>query len=336
MIENNQLNSKFLGCIIGGAIGDALGMPVEGIMPIDRTDEYRQVTQFMLPFPGSLAKKNGLRRGYYTDDTQLTILTIESIVEKCCVDFSDIASRFTSAYKEGQLRLLGRTTRNSLKQLSRGVSWKDSGIKDGAGNGPATRVAPVALYSLYASLNELSDYIFYTPIITHADPKAIDGTKVVLYVIRTLIKEPDYFSNKSNEDFLDGLSALCFEDNEIDTMKKRIIKLKEIIGESESIAFSHLQTTGYMLDTVQTALYCFLKHRDDFEKAVLTAVNNSYDSDSIAAITGFMSGAYLGINNIPMRFKVGLENYQYLNEITQKLYKVALQGMENISALLYK
>ncbi|MFH1440071.1 MAG: ADP-ribosylglycohydrolase family protein [Candidatus Woesearchaeota archaeon] len=321
---DSKLKDRITGCIIGGAIGDALGMPVEGISHQDRFN-FGRITKYESPKQGTLASRKGLKAGYYTDDTQMLIQIMKSIIKMHTVDFVDIAEHFRVLYESRKLRLAGRTTQLALKNLYKNIDWKKSGVSDGAGNNPATRVAPIALFSRFRNLRELSDCIFYHPIITHKSDKAIDGSAVILYAIRELSWDDDYFSNSSDNEFLDGLARICHERSESivnDTMANRLIELKELLKKPEHVAITELRTTGYILDSVQSALYFFLRYKHSFESAVLSAVNNSYDADSIGAITGNLSGVYLGIDKIPMKLRVGLENYHDLFRLAEQFYEI--------------
>ena len=73
-------------------------------------------------------------------------------------------------------------------------------------------------------------------------------------------------------------------------------------------------------EALAIAIYCALKHSDDFDKALIAAVNHNGDSDSTGAITGNILGAYLGMSGIPKKYIDNLELVDVLTELADDLY----------------
>lgn len=121
-----SFHDPILGCLLGGAIGDAWGGPYEGALP-----------QEAPAFPTS---------GRLSDDTQLTTATCESIIEHAGVDPAHIAGRFRAWFEAGRIRGLGASTMKALRDLGAGAHWALAGAKGerAAGNGAAMRIAPLA------------------------------------------------------------------------------------------------------------------------------------------------------------------------------------------------
>lgn len=120
------LADRIGGCILGGALGDALGGPYENC-----------------PAPVALWADAPLR---LSDDTQLTLATCESIVRVQRPDPECIAAAFATLFQQRRLRGLGASTFKALQELAAGGHWALVGGKGdrSAGNGPATRIAPLA------------------------------------------------------------------------------------------------------------------------------------------------------------------------------------------------
>ena len=116
-----QTAGRVVGCILGGAIGNALGGPYEGHSP---PITFRLPTQWIL-----------------SDDTQLTLATCEALSQDGGVSPERIASRFVSWYQQGKLSGLGASTLKALRDLSLGAHWAVAGRKGdmAAGNGAAMR-----------------------------------------------------------------------------------------------------------------------------------------------------------------------------------------------------
>src|SRR4051794_30405994 len=122
----DDIEDRVLGCILGGAIGDALGGPYEGQ-------------------PGPLTVQPDLPWGL-SDDTQLTLATCEAIIATGAITPASIADRFTAWFRSGRITGMGASTLKALRDLSAGAHWALAGRKGdrGAGNGAAMRVAPLA------------------------------------------------------------------------------------------------------------------------------------------------------------------------------------------------
>lgn len=117
---------QILGCILGGALGDAWGGPWEGrIGP--------------LPFEIPLQSR-------ISDDTQLTLATCESILEKSSVDPENLAAHFLNWFVRGRITGIGASTLKAMQDLSAGVHWALAGNRGefAAGNGAVMRIAPLA------------------------------------------------------------------------------------------------------------------------------------------------------------------------------------------------
>ncbi|MFQ6111234.1 MAG: ADP-ribosylglycohydrolase family protein, partial [Nitrospinota bacterium] len=132
-----DLKSRFLGTILGAAVGDALGAPYEGLSGRalrrvkDLTSAYRPMGGYPL--------------GQYTDDTQLTLAIAGSLAERGAVDGEDMARRFCELWRRGEIVGQGASCHEAvLKMLQGECSWQDAGTEEGrAGNGSAMRAGPL-------------------------------------------------------------------------------------------------------------------------------------------------------------------------------------------------
>ena len=146
-IRNSQFKDRFHGCLVGLAVGDALGGPLE----------FMSVGEIVAQYGGPVREMVGggwlnLRPGEYTDDTQMTLCIAESIVERGAFDVADVARRFVTWY-DSQPKDIGNITRLALAELKKGTPWQEAGRVAhqqtggrSAGNGSLMRCAPVALY----------------------------------------------------------------------------------------------------------------------------------------------------------------------------------------------
>ncbi|MFN7131179.1 MAG: ADP-ribosylglycohydrolase family protein, partial [Myxococcales bacterium] len=160
-----SLRERITGCLLGGALGDALGLPYEGRPPTAS------------PAPPS--------RLQLSDDTQLTLATAEGIVDAAGVDPAAIAARFTAWHRERRLTGLGASTLQALQKLEAGAHWALAGSKGekAAGDGAAMRIAPVAFFcdpQTDAGLRTVRDVCR----ITHHHDEAFCGALAVVYALR--------------------------------------------------------------------------------------------------------------------------------------------------------
>ncbi len=101
------------------------------------------------------------------------------------------------------------------------------------------------------------------------------------------------------------------------------------LGYNLDTDLDHMAKIGcgkFVLESVPAALYAFLSSPDSLERSLIVAVNAGGDADSIAAMTGALSGAFNGAQSIPMRWVKDLENRDYLIEIANLLYDLATEG----------
>lgn len=143
--------SKILGMLVGGAIGDALGRPVESMSFEKACENYPQgISDYVVPINNKWFKDDKV--GVVTDDTQLTIATMRALILTKDVDLDAQAVCHIKAMKE-TTEGWGGSTRDAVEKLANGVSWRESGktekLNRGLGNGVAMKVAPLtAWYSI--------------------------------------------------------------------------------------------------------------------------------------------------------------------------------------------
>ena len=300
---------KFAGCLLGLAIGDALGMPFEGMRAQAIRDRYRQVTEFL--------PARGLAAGQYTDDTKMMLCITESIVEKGRVDAEDVAERFVEWFDSGDLRGIGRTCLEGILNLKRGVSWRASGRRGewAAGNGTAMRIAPVGLIDRH-HLKRLREDCWATSIITHNNSEALAGATAVAYAIARLVS-----GEFDEETFLPEIAAFVGASEVARNLEQAQSLFSSRTPTDEALAV--LGTSGYVVETVASALYCFLRTPGDFMTTVASAVMGGGDTDTTGAIAGAISGAYNGVPNVPQHLVEEVEDTERLQKLGQAIYRLA-------------
>lgn len=300
---------RFTGCLVGLAIGDALGMPFEGMSAQAIRERYGQVTDFL--------HTRGLAAGQYTDDTKMMLCIAESIVDRGHVDPEDVASRFVGWFDSGDLRGIGSTCLESILNLKRGISWRESGRRGkwAAGNGTAMRIAPVGLVDCY-DLDRLKENCRATSIITHNNAEAVAGAAAVAYAVARLV------TGEADTRTLLPETAAFVGDSEVARNLEQARSLLSADTPTGDAVFV-LGTSGYVVETVASALYCFLRTPDDFMTTVASAVMGGGDTDTTAAIAGAISGAYNGVLNMPRHLVERVEDSEALQELGRAIHRLA-------------
>jgi ADP-ribosylglycohydrolase len=308
-----SLFEKASGCLVGAAIGDALGMPTEYISQRDLDTFYKgRVTDFEKATRGHPCSH--LNAGQYTDDTQQLMILAESLVENNGFDINYFGKKLGEwghkcRTESGFDRFSGGTSLSAALELYSGKSPYETG-KPRPTCGSAMRVAPVGVW--YHNLpHELEKMAKISSQITHTHPAAVDAAVLISSVIANLLngRTPSESVEQSKKLLVSDLNSKI--NYIINNHTKHPLDVVKIIGASESV-----------YETVPMALYCFLHTPLDFEQTVITAANLvPGDTDSIACIAGALSGACNGIAAIPDRFKLKLEDFEKLTLLGQSLVR---------------
>jgi ADP-ribosyl-[dinitrogen reductase] hydrolase len=294
---------RFRGCLVGVAVGDALGAPVEGMGREEIARRYGRVQDL---FSGGWL---GLGPGEWTDDTAMMLCIARSIVEKGRFDPEDIAKKFLGWFRAGALGI-GRTTWVALDALGGGASWREAGriaheMLGGlsAGNGSIMRCAPIALLDANNAERLIGDSID-SSLITHWDSRACWGAAALNLAIAQLLCE--------------GREAL------LERLVGRILEpeVRESVARAGGMRMEDLVPSGFVLDTLQAAIWCFM-NTDSFEDAVVSAVNLGGDTDTIGAVCGALAGAWYGLEQIPSRWQQPLDGRQEIIELATGIYGLA-------------
>lgn len=250
---------SILGCILGGAIGDAVGGVKER---------------------GSLS---------LSDDTQLTIATCEAILDCSGVHPEAIAASFLRWYRRRAVTGMGSSTLKALRDLDAGAHWALSGARGemSAGNGAAMRVAPLA-FVLDPSASEDRTTIRDVCRITHHNDEAYLGAVAVLTAIRGELNDPDFFQVVAS-----SLPDCRVRDRLLDFSsippRADLQSVAEIHGSSGFVA----QTVPLALLVAQRML------ATELSTVMRDAAAVSEDADTICAIACQVAGAHLGLSKLP-------------------------------------
>ncbi len=302
--------NKYTGCMLGAAIGDALGKQNEGFSRKDIPDRVTDYGKTPKSCPGGK-----LRAGQYTDDTEQMIILAQSLIE-CggfhVQDFAGRIARWGSDTLADPVRksLIGPSSSVAIARLNSGVSWKDSG-SDIPSCGSAMRVAPIGLF--YKKLDDVESNAALSSLPTHKSKEAIAGAVAVAIGVRCALEDMDCF---------DIIKETAARASKYDIGLARKIELSYVKRDVEpDEAFAELGTSYLVYETVPSAVYCFSKHFEEPEEAVIEAINAGGDTDSIACITGALCGARHGVEAFPEKWVNGLENKELVEHLAAMIFE---------------
>jgi len=312
--------NKVRGSLIAVAIGDALGAPVEGLHLQQITAEFGKVTDYV---ENTYRRGANIPTGSITDDTELTGELMDWIISGELQSPYALAQRFGSIGKRidddfDQNRGYGYNTLMVFRQLYTGVNWRFTGASTG-GCGAAMRVAPIA--ALDMNDETLLRITETQGNITHQDPTSLAAANAMCYATsRAYELKPGFDTTEFLDDVAKQVEPLSQKvADEIRNVKKYLQMEPEEAMAQIPLEDSEPKRKGKgALGTVSSAIYCFLRTPDNIEQTLITTVNTSGDSDSIAAMAGMISGAFNGYDAIPKRWITGLYEKERIKERVER------------------
>ncbi len=314
------LRDRFVGCLLGCAVGDALGAPYEGLWSHSIPDEKVLLAGF--------GEFEGYPRGQFTDDTQLSVATVRSIVETGEVSPAHIARSIAALFKRGEVIGPGGACLSAALTFLRTKDWTTCGAELGqAGNGTAMRTAVLGLAFLDRS-ESLPEVVADVSRITHRDPRSVAGGVAVAKAAQLLASSPaepvsfcptiaETIAPFSPEfaDWVARLPALVQEPAE---------SALSIIAWAGMPApeFDSPIITPFVIPTVLAAFWCLFRHADSWSGAVASAIRLGGDVDTLGAIVGALAGVRLGIGAIPEHLRRTVRDAQKLEALALRYHEL--------------
>ncbi len=267
-------HGRILGCLIGGAIGDAIGAQYEGA---GRPDVVAWSGESLLT----------------TDDTQLTLATCEAVVEAGAVDPERIADQFRRYFLQRRIRGIGASTLKALSELAAGGHWYSVGAKGdrAAGNGAAMRVAPLA-FCLDPLTESGRGVLRDVCRITHQGDEAYAGALAIVVATRLMSTVDGPGERRLTEAVADSLPDTLVRD-----------RLGELRGRDDLSVLDVAERYGcggYVVESVPLAILGVERLlADGFECLVTDLIRCGGDTDTIASMAGQIAGAAIGIEGLP-------------------------------------
>ena len=289
---------RFRGCLLGLAIGDALGATAEG----RKRGSFAAVTDMVGGGPFAL------RPGEWTDDTSMALCLAESLLENGGFDPRDQMNRYCRWVDDGYMSSNGRcfdvgntVFRALTAYRATGDPYSGPTMPTSAGNGSLTRLAPVVMF-FHPSFERAIELAGDSSRTTHGAVECIDACKIFAEILARALSgasRTEVLSPVSIGDAGEGLQAIA-----------------DMTFFSKSTA--QIQSSGYVVHTLEAALWCFGR-TESFLDAVLLAANLGDDADSTAAVCGQLAGAFYGTPAIPEPWTAALAMAEEIGRMADQL-----------------
>ncbi len=350
--KERRMENRFIATMLGLALGDTLGMPVEGwkreqikkyigriCKPISPVLVYGRADELVTKdeFGGLGYYTQDFQRGQYTDDTILSKALAESLVEVRDFNIFDIAERQVAEYTK-RLRPdgtvfggFGKTTSDAFKRLLAGVSPLESGVIGGPGNAPAMKMAPLGLLMAARDLygDEYREGLRWAELvggITHLDPRSVASGVVQAHAVYMMLHDC------TKDEFMDSCVDVCRQyEPPISAIfplwqKGSLRERLEWIGghKDASVDEAHkvLGSNSNVFCSYPFALFMVQKYWDSPLEGLIETVNYGGDCDTTGSMYGALAGAKNGTAIFPEEWLAVLEGRYELERLGKELYSL--------------
>ena len=302
---------RFKGCLLGLAVGDALGTTLEFKKP----GTFHPINDIVGGGPFNL------QAGQWTDDTSLALCLAESLIERKTFDPLDQLERYVRWYRHGHNSStgecfdIGNTTRSAILLFEK-THEPYCGMSDtySSGNGSIMRLAPVPMFYSRNPL-EAIERSGESSRTTHGTIIAIDACRYLGALIVGAL------NGASKEELLSKRYAPVPDywdenplDPEVDAVTSGSFKRKDPPA---------IQGSGYVVKSLEAALWAFYKS-NSFKEGALLAVNLGDDADTTGAVYGQLAGAFYGLEGIPKNWIDKVYDKELIIDFSEEIYKLSL------------
>lgn len=298
-----MLRNRFRGCLLAQAIGDAVGFQVE-TLPHDICRKYAE-TWYSSGVADTEPRQN-FALGQYSDDTQLARELAISLLDRKGWDPDEYATRICRLVLRQEMVGGSRTIRQAAGRMLESLPWTETGHPTSVSNSGAMRAAPVGLV-YWDDIETLVRVAAEQARITHSHPLARAGSVMVATAVASLLQHTEPVVPR---DFLTGIELAVSlgpkgaGDLLLEVFFQTLVDAQDASTRQALDLISGLsinpepdkwdRISPHVLPSVGWAIHCFLRYPDEYRKAIGLAVSAGGDTDTVAAITGALSGAYLG------------------------------------------
>ncbi len=296
-----KIKDRALGALLGLAVGDALGGPLE----------FRMRGRFE-PITGMVAGgKFHLDPGEWSDDTSMALCLAESLLESGGFDARDQMERYSEWAFTGKFSSrpqafgFGQTFLRALMRYKKtGDSFPGLHNPKRPGNGCIMRLAPLPIF-YFPDRQQVLHFAGMSSQVTHGMPESVFATRLFSQILMSAL------AGASKEEILFGQVVESEAPEEIQAIAQGVYREKEE---------QQIESTFFAGRCLEAALWCFL-YTDSYREAVLKAVNLGGDADSTGAVCGQLAGAYYGHSQIPSEWLATLAKGDLVLEMADRLYE---------------
>ncbi len=317
MSREAELRQRLAGLLLGAAVGDALGLPAEGLSR----------GRIGHRWPGAWRHRFIFGRGMCSDDTEHTLFVAQALLSH---PGDPAAFQRCLAWK---LRLwilgipagIGLATLRATLKLWLGFPPHRSGVFS-AGNGPAMRSAIIGAYFADDPMRR-REYVAAATRLTHTNPKAETAALAVAEAAGWIVNQSGpvekFIQQLPHWGKDDEWQTLCHKLSQAWSRGASVACFADELGLREGV-------TGYAYHSVPVALYAWLRHTNDFRAALESALNCGGDTDTVGAIVGALAGTDCGDRGIPNEWVNGIWEWPrscaLMRQIARRLVEQRMAG----------
>ncbi|MCS7171390.1 MAG: ADP-ribosylglycohydrolase family protein [Aquificaceae bacterium] len=327
-----ELLDKFKGVILGGAIGDALGKGLEDVPAKEAFEFYGgRVKSFVEPHP--LSPSVGLKPEQTSDETTISILLAESIVERKGIDPQHFFGKLVYwSRREERHRYPDPALLTAIDLLSSGVSLEEAGFLSSSVEG-VLRCTVTGLFHYY-NPQLAAEAGRLVSLVTHRSKEIYDASAVVSALVSFLILESFDITNPEEKlELLKHLRSLVKYEKH-GRFLDRAWELLQAGVDTEKAVYE-LGNSTFAFEALPLSLFLFLRYAEEPIEALWHGVNAcgmvGGDTDAIGYLVGSLLGAHAGAGIFPSELLENLENSQYYISLAEKLYNTTVEFLERRS-----
>lgn len=305
----DKKESMIKSVMIGHAVGDALGVPVEFSTRVslkkDPVKDMRGYGSYPVP-PGA-----------WSDDTSMSVAALDSLAEGK-IDYEEIMQNFLKWAKlddytpTGVMFDIGSTCRKAIGRFIDGERALDCGLpyENANGNGSLMRIHPFVLmaWSSERLYPEWEMVVTNASFLTHSHERSVLACKIYARVLFALMREPTS----------ESVRCALREAGEIYTDSSEYCVYKRLFSPDFAELPAHMiRSSGYVVDTLEAAIWCLLT-TETYAECVLKAVNLGEDTDTVGAVAGGLAGALYGYDAIPKEWRDKLIRREYIEAMCER------------------
>lgn len=306
--------------IMGAVTGDALGCPVE----------FREREELAVS-PVSGMRGHGTfdqPAGTWTDDSSMTLATLDSILTAEGIDLKDIMQDFMGWYFEGSYTPfgtafdIGGTCSNAIKKYAKTRDPKTCGDTDEScnGNGSLMRIMPACLYCYSKKMSdaEAIKTIHDVSALTHAHMRSKMACGIYYFCVKAILDEDKDLIDEL-QDGIDNAVAYYKQDLDSTVELASFARLMNLYS-FRNVPSNEIKSSGYVIDTIEASVWSLIT-TTTLKQALLTAVNLGEDTDTVAAIAGGLAGLYYGYGDIPQDWLAVIQRKDWIEGLCEEAEK---------------